>query len=126
MDGWIGQVCLLAFRFLLEQKASPIWKSLKNYQMGHSFMIRPSQTLVHLRHSPLLQLRKGRSLNRLEHKVSTYAWYDSMDGWIIIIIIIIKKVKIIVTLSIKNTAGALYKVPLQWMGGLVRYVCLLA
>ena len=28
---------------------------------------------------------------------------------IIIIIIIIKKVKIIVTLSIKNTAGALYK-----------------
>jgi len=28
---------------------------------------------------------------------------------VIIIIIIIKKVKIIVTLSIKNTAGALYK-----------------
>jgi len=28
---------------------------------------------------------------------------------LIIIIIIIKKVKIIVTLSIKNTAGALYK-----------------
>jgi len=31
------------------------------------------------------------------------------NKFIIIIIIIIKKVKIIVTLSIKNTAGALYK-----------------
>ena len=33
----------------------------------------------------------------------------TLENSIIIIIIIIKKVKIIVTLSIKNTAGALYK-----------------
>ena len=36
-------------------------------------------------------------------------FYSPLKGLIYIIIIIIKKVKIIVTLSIKNTAGALYK-----------------
>jgi len=53
-----------------------------------------------------MQISIGRPLKSCMLDHFQVIWHRSI---IIIIIIIIKKVKIIVTLSIKNTAGALYK-----------------
>ena len=54
-----------------------------------------------------------------------YIWGHSSIVYLTyyIIIIIIKKVKIIVTLSIKNTAGALYKSQIKGENRIKRYYC---